>query len=162
MTRRAKIFGFGRAIPLDRNQKAKLAFLARSHLRARRITSRAFQVFEALLWGFHNAKSGRCYPSYERISEKVGCARSTVALALRALESFQLLTWHNRIVRVRIKEVIYLIRTSNAYQFPCLVPAKSEFQTGTPIKSLTLPVCEPSTPLEHSLSRLGKLIKAKI
>jgi hypothetical protein len=42
---------------------------------------------EALLWGFHNAKSGLCFPSYERIAEAAGCARSTVAEALKALEA---------------------------------------------------------------------------
>jgi hypothetical protein len=29
------------------------------------------------LWGFHNAKSGLCFPSYERIAEAAGSARST-------------------------------------------------------------------------------------
>jgi hypothetical protein len=27
--------------------------------------------------GFHNAKSGLCFPSYETIAEAAGCARST-------------------------------------------------------------------------------------
>ena len=35
---------------------------------------------------FHNAKSGVCFPSYERIAEAAGCARSTVAEAVKALE----------------------------------------------------------------------------
>ena len=35
------------------------------------------------LWAFHNAKSGLCFPSYERIAEAAGCARSTVAEALQ-------------------------------------------------------------------------------
>lgn len=43
-------------------------------------------MLEALLWAFHNAKSGVCFPSYERIAEAAGCARSTVAEALKALE----------------------------------------------------------------------------
>jgi len=33
--------------------------------------------FEALLWGFHNAQSGLCFPSYEKIADRAGCARST-------------------------------------------------------------------------------------
>jgi hypothetical protein len=40
------------------------------------ITAKAVAVLEALLWGFHNAKSGLCFPSYERIAEAAGCARS--------------------------------------------------------------------------------------
>jgi len=58
-------------------------------------------MLEALLWGFHNARSGLCFPSYESIADKAGCARSTVAEAIKALEDAGLLTWVNRIVRVR-------------------------------------------------------------
>ena len=43
-------------------------------------------MLEALLWGFHNAKSGLCFPCYETIAEAADCARSTVAEALKALE----------------------------------------------------------------------------
>ena len=43
-------------------------------------------MLEALLWGFHNSRSGACFPSYERIAEKAECARSTVAEALKVLE----------------------------------------------------------------------------
>jgi hypothetical protein len=32
------------------------------------VTAKALAVLEALLWAFHNAKSGICFPSYERIS----------------------------------------------------------------------------------------------
>ena len=50
------------------------------------ITAKALAVLEALLWGFHNARSGLCFPSYETIAERAGCARSTVAEAIKALE----------------------------------------------------------------------------
>jgi hypothetical protein len=33
------------------------------------------EVLQALLWAFHNAKSGACYPSYERIAEAAHVAR---------------------------------------------------------------------------------------
>ena len=29
------------------------------------ITAKALAVLEALLWGFHNARSGLCFPSYD-------------------------------------------------------------------------------------------------
>ena len=29
------------------------------------VTAKALAVLEALLWAFHNAKSGLCFPSYE-------------------------------------------------------------------------------------------------
>ena len=65
------------------------------------VTAKALAVLEALLWGFHNAKSGLCFPSYERIAEAAGCARSTVAEALKALEEAGVLSWVQRIKRVR-------------------------------------------------------------
>jgi DNA-binding IclR family transcriptional regulator len=54
-------------------------------------------VLEALLRAFHNAKSGLCFSSYERIAEAAGCARSTVAGAIRALEDAGVLSWVQRI-----------------------------------------------------------------
>jgi DNA-binding MarR family transcriptional regulator len=65
------------------------------------VTAKAFAVLEALLWGFHNAKSGLCYPGYERIAEAAGCAYSTVSAAIQALEEAGLLEWVNRLKRVR-------------------------------------------------------------
>ena len=50
------------------------------------VTAKALAVLEALLWAFHNAKSGLCFPSYETIAEAADCARSTIAGAIRALE----------------------------------------------------------------------------
>jgi hypothetical protein len=43
-------------------------------------------VLQALLWQFHNSRTGCCFPSYERIAEKAKCARSTVAEALTVPE----------------------------------------------------------------------------
>jgi hypothetical protein len=31
------------------------------------VTAKALAVLEALLWGFHNARSGLCFPSYATI-----------------------------------------------------------------------------------------------
>jgi biotin operon repressor len=105
-------------------------------------------VLEALLWAFHNAKSGLCFPSYERIAEAAGCARSTVAAALKNLEDTGILSWVNRIKRVReaCPDLLgasgwrwRVLRTSNAYAFTDPSPAgarpnssKSEKETGTP------------------------------
>ncbi|MGO9388721.1 helix-turn-helix domain-containing protein [Rhodoblastus sp.] len=90
------------------------------------ITAKALAVLEALLWGFHNARSGLCFPSYATIAERAGCARSTVAEAIKALEDAGLLTWVNRIVRIRKRcadlfgrfgSRVRVIRTSNGYRF---------------------------------------------
>jgi hypothetical protein len=84
------------------------------------------------LWGFHNSRDGRCFPSYETIALRAQCCRDTVYEAIRALEAAEILTWVNRLIRVQFRELDLfgklalrsrLIRTSNAYLFrdplPC-------------------------------------------
>jgi hypothetical protein len=131
--RREKVFGSGRTRALDRNAKARITHLARCLMHRTekgraygQITAKAFAVLQALLWSFHNAKSGLCFPSYERIAEAADCARSTVYEAINALEAAGLLTWANRLKRIR--EAIgglpgigatrsRVVRTSNGYRF---------------------------------------------
>jgi hypothetical protein len=131
--RREKVFGDGDPLPLDGNAKARIIALARSLVRRTepglhygQITAKALDVFNALLWGFHNARSGLCFPSYEAIAEKAGCARSTVAEALQALQRAGVLSWVNRITRIRVEGVDLfgrrcpqwkVIRITNAYRF---------------------------------------------
>ena len=151
--RREKVFGTGRPRALDRNAKVRIMHRARCLARRTekgraygQITAKAVAVLEAILWTFHNAGSGLCFPSYERIAEAAGCARSTVAEAVSALEAAGLLTWVNRIKRVRERCADLLgpggwrwrvLRTSNAYEpidpgAPVDRPAsKSEKPTGT-------------------------------
>jgi hypothetical protein len=90
------------------------------------VTAKALAVLEALLWAFHNAKSGLCFPSYEAIAEAAHCARSTVAEAIHALEDAGILSWVHRIKRIREAAPDLfdghgwrwrVIRTSNAYAF---------------------------------------------
>jgi hypothetical protein len=88
--RREKLFGVGRPRALDRNAKVRIMHWARCLSRRTEkgraygvVTAKAVAVLEALLWAFHNAKSGLCFPSYERIAEAASCARSTVAEALK-------------------------------------------------------------------------------
>ena len=68
--RREKVFGPGRAVPLDRNAKARIAAYARAWSARNRqprqhrgpITRAFLDVLEALLWGFHNSRSGVLLP----------------------------------------------------------------------------------------------------
>ena len=153
--RREKVFGLGRPRALDRNAKARIMHWARCLSRRTEkaraygvVTAKALAVLEALLWAFHNAKSGVCFPSYEKIAEAASCARSTVAEALKTLEDAGVLSWVHRIKRVREAAAPNLfdgpgwrwrvIRTSNAYNFrdPRVavgppVASKSEKPTGT-------------------------------
>jgi hypothetical protein len=82
-------------------------------------------VLESLLWVFHNRNLGWCFPSYETIAEAAGCARSTVAEAIKALED-GIMSWVHRLKRVRVAcpdlfgaEGVRIVpqRTSNAYHF---------------------------------------------
>jgi hypothetical protein len=75
---------------------------------------------------FHDARSCCCFPSYETNAAKAGCAGSTVAEAIKAPEFAGVLTWQNRIVRIRerCRDLFgregwrgRVIRTSNAYVF---------------------------------------------
>jgi len=107
--RREKTFGPGRTVPLDRNAKARIQVYARAWDRQHRqpgqrggaLGRAALDVLSALMWAFHNARSGHCFPSYETIAAKAGCARSTVAEAIKALE-FDGRRWR-------------VVRTSNAH-----------------------------------------------
>jgi len=189
-SRREKVFGPGRAVPLDRNAKARIMAYARAwSARHRRpgqhrgpITRAFLDVLQALLWGFHNSRSGVCFPGYEAIAAKAECARSTVAEALKVLEWAGVLTWQHRIARVLVREVDLfgqwasrwrVIRTSNAYVFrdpqPSLagVPAsKSENRGGTRNQDLSNPLLapapDPDSPLERALRRLGGTIGARL
>jgi hypothetical protein len=153
------MFGLGRPRALDRNAKVRIMHWARCLSRRTEkgraygeITAKALAVLEALVWAFHNACSGVCFPSYEKIAEAAHCARSTVAEAIKALEDAGVLTWVHRIKRVR-ERVSDLLgdngwrwrveRTSNAYAFTDPSPAadrpdssKSEKPTGTPNQAL--------------------------
>jgi hypothetical protein len=106
-----------------------------------RITAKALDVLYALLWRFHNAATGKCFPSYESIAEAAGCNRDTVYEAIRMLERVGILTWANRLVRVReacsglfgraSASRWRVFRTSNAYVITDPLATKSDFQTGT-------------------------------
>jgi hypothetical protein len=62
------------------------------------VTAKFVDVLRGVLWGVHNAASGRCFPSYEAIAEAAACSRTTAAPS-GCSSSF--LTWVNRIKRVR-------------------------------------------------------------
>ena len=180
LKRREKLFGEGRLTPLDRNAKIRIMTLARGLTRRTEpgkhygvMTAKFVAVLEALLWGFHNAATGKCFPSYETIAERADCARSTVYQAIRALERAGILSWVNRITRIRewgpdlfgrAQNRWRVIRTSNAYTFvdpkPCAKPpdpSKSEFPTGTAgqeFKKEAPKLLDPDNPLHQALMRL--------
>ena len=182
-----KVFGPGRAVPLDGNAKARIAAYAKAWSARNKqprqhkgpITRTFLEVLEALLWGFHNSRSGACFPSYEAIAERAGCARSTVVEALKALEWAGVLTWQNRITRIRERcQDLFgrngwrwrVIRTSNAYVFQdprAPDSSKSENPTRTlnqeiPYLPITAPVIVTAgqDALNKALARLGASLVA--
>ena len=189
MRGREKTFGAGRAVPLDRNAKCRVLAYARAWSTRNRLpgqhrgpVTRAFlDVLQALLWGFHNSRSGVCFPSYERIAEQAECARSTVAEALRVLEWAGILSWQHRITRIREACTDLfgrqgwrwrVVRTSNAYAFrdpktPVSggFSSKSENPTGTLNQEtqISRPVAaiDRNSPLERALARFDAAVAAK-
>jgi hypothetical protein len=146
---REKVFGPGRCVPLDRNAKVRVMMLARALMRRQdpgkaygRVTAKYIEVLRVILWMFHNAATGKCFPSYEAIAEAAACSRTSVYHAIRALEQVGVLSWVNRIKRVR--EYVpglfgkasawrwRVLRTSNAYVVTDpLASSKFTFEPGT-------------------------------
>jgi hypothetical protein len=188
-SRREKVFGAGRAVPLDRNAKCRIDAYTRAwSARNRRpgqhkgpITRAFHEVLGVLLWGFHNSRDGRCFPSYEAIAGKAGCARSTVAEALKVLEWAGVLTWQHRITRVRerCRDLFghdcwqwRVHRRSNAYAFrdPQQQTARpsayqSENKPGTQnqviLGSVQAPTRNPGSALERAIARFSAVVAAK-
>jgi hypothetical protein len=186
--RREKVFGPARGISLDRNAKVRVIVYAKAWSAKHKqpgqhrgpLTRATHEVLEALLWGFHNSKSGLCFPSYEAIALKAQCCRDTVYEAIKALEVAGVLTWVNRIVRERVREVDLfgqwasrwrIVRTSNAYVFrdplPCSegrsdrgFSSKSENPPGTPFQDSISSKKEPETVTDPYAGIGPELLKA--
>jgi hypothetical protein len=159
---REKLFGNGRPVPLDREAKARIGVLIRALMHPTEpgkhygaVTAKAAEVGRVLLWVFHNAGTGRCFPSYDTIAKAAGCHRDTVAEAIKMLEAAGILTWCNRRARVTIGGVRKVIRISNAYRF--IDPrSKSEFPSGTKNQEVLSLERAPKKP---ALEYLGKVAK---
>ena len=184
-----KMFGKGRCVPLNSKGKLRILRKAETFLQPTKkgehygpLTPKYIEVLRVLLWKFHNAITGRCFPSYEAImAETTIRSRQTVADALFALEAVGLMKWVNRIRRIeeevkewgvdllgRALKRIRVVRTSNQYQFidPDPPPDCSESNklTGTTNQDsfLSMPrVLDPAIELHASLLRLGKAVKAR-
>jgi hypothetical protein len=190
MPQREKVFGAAAGVPLDRNAKARIMMYVRAYNARMRegrqhtgpVTRAFMDVLRALLYSFHNAKDGRCFPSYERIAEAASCCRSTVYEAIWALERAGVLTWVNRLTKIRVPERDLfgrvatrwqVIRTSNSYRFldpkggaPAAAGCKSENPTRPMIQESLIFMLRgdsaeggaqrPDRALERALAGLGK------
>lgn len=177
---RPKVFTTDRSTPLDRAEKARIidkAVKARQAWRTTphlpKLTRLHIDVLRSLLFSFHNSKTGKCVPSYERIAERAMCSRASVYNAIKALEAHGLLTWANRLKRIRAPALglpgigatrIRVVRWSNCYDFDKPEEgSKSKNQTGTidqesPLLRTSSPPTAPECPipLAAALKRLSE------
>jgi hypothetical protein len=71
------------------------------------------RIYETLLFGFYNPRSGHCFPSHKAIALKARCGVRTVQRALKWAREQGFLTWAHGIVRDGGR----VLRTSNRYAF---------------------------------------------
>jgi DNA-binding transcriptional ArsR family regulator len=110
--------------PLDRNQRARLIFLAeRLDANTRQpkqhggcLKRTGLQVLRVLLFHFHNVANGRCDPSLDSIAAAAGMARSTVVEALKRLEAAGILERIRRARWIRQSGRMRCVQWSNAYR----------------------------------------------
>lgn len=186
---REKTFGFGKPCGLDRNVRERIMTLARALMRRQEggkhygpVTAKTYQVLGALLWKYHNAKDGRCFPAHKEIADYVGCAKSTVQKAIAALEACGLLTWVHRLIRKREYCPLAgwrwrVYRTSNSYLFndphkgqviapPGRKTSITDFPGGTTIPDSSFEKREPAQlellpPVAAALARLSQNMGVK-
>lgn len=158
--RRPKVFGSGRPRPLDREAKLRLVRYLRERRAARELTRACLDVAEKLLFKFHNAASGRCFPSYKALAAAAGCAVSTAQKAVAALERLGVLSWVHRLKREVVDGVLCVRRSSNGYAFsvpagapaPAPAPAPARVPAIAPASASAVDVL---SPLEAALARLA-------
>ena len=143
------------------------------------LTAKFVAVLGALLWGFHNAAERALLPVATNGSRSRRTApAATVYEAIRALEDAGILTWVNRIARIRewgpdlfgrAQNRWRVIRTSNAYtlrrsatQARPPISSKSELPTGTEGQEsfpLAPQPLDAANSLHQALQRLGEAVK---
>ncbi len=130
--KRERRYGEPETLTIDRNLRVRLWVAAKAYNATEKtkgehggpLTHAMLRVFGELLFYFAGKRG--CWPAYEQIAAKAGVARSTVALAIRALENAGFIRVINRIVRVdhwmtdmfgRRVRIMAIERLSNSYVF---------------------------------------------
>jgi len=107
--------------PIDRNMRVRVICAAETLERRTKgkgcksgvLGQSGLRVLRCLLFDFCAVPTGRCCPSYAAIREKTGFCYSTIAKALKRLETAGLVRIIRRIIRTRLGAR----QTSNAYAF---------------------------------------------
>ncbi len=108
---------------LDRNARARLWMIAQNMERITKtkgarngcLGAIGLTVLNCLLFGFLNANSGRCDPSYEALMKKTGLCRQSITNAIDRLESSGLITVTRRMMRFLENGIVVVRQISNAY-----------------------------------------------
>jgi Helix-turn-helix domain len=95
--RRDSVFGPGPRVPLDREQRARVLFLAGQHRRPGRLSAGGLQVLVALIRLL--GSDGRLDPSHATLAALAKVHVATVQRALDRLHSLGLLAWQRRLRR---------------------------------------------------------------
>jgi DNA-binding MarR family transcriptional regulator len=129
--------------PLDRNQRARLIFLAeRLDAQTKKkgqhggcLKRTGLQVLRVLLFHFHNVATGQCDPSLDSLAAAAGMARSTVVNALKRLEAAGILERIRRARWIRQAGRKRCVQWSNAYRLnvpTCFRQNEGNFAVSTP------------------------------
>ena len=113
--------------PLDRNERARILYLAESlERRTKPVGGRngvlgyvGLSVLKALLLRFQRASDGMCAPSYTELQAVTGLCRQSIRNGLKRLEAAGILRITRRLVRELVDGGGYMVRTirqaSNLY-----------------------------------------------
>jgi hypothetical protein len=104
--------------PLDRNERAKILFMAEQLERRTRsaggrngvVSEIGLRVLRALLLRFHRGTDGYCAPSYTVLQAVTGLCRQSIANALSRLEAAGILRITRRLVRETVGVDGFLMR----------------------------------------------------
>ena len=112
--------------PLDRNERARILYLAEALERRTKpaggrngvLGSIGLAVLKAMLLRFHRGADGLCTPSYTVLQAVTGLCRQSIANALKRLEAAGILRITRRLVREISEEGVRICRQgSNLYGF---------------------------------------------
>ena len=109
-----KQFGTEYGPALRRDDKARCIANLRAEIdRHGGVPYGRMRVYDVLLFGFYNPRSGECFPSHAAIAAKAGCSVSTVQRALKWARDNHLIARAYGLIRQGWR----VFRTSNRYAF---------------------------------------------
>ena len=109
-----KQFGTEYGPPLQRGDKAACIVSLQAEIdRLGGVPYGWMKIYETLLFGFYNPRTGHCFPAHQAIAAKARCSVSTVQRALKWARENSLVLWAHGLVRDGWR----VLRTSNRYAF---------------------------------------------